>query len=375
VCQLPETLKTERLYFIDALRAFAIIMMMQGHFVDTLLDPVYKDAGRIYTVWEFFRGITAPTFFTISGFVFIYLLLKISDPAAHKQRIKKGVKRGLLLVVLGYTLRVPIMSWLSGSLHNSFLVVDVLHCIGLSLLVLIGLYYLSFKNKWVMMLLTFIIWCGLFLTEPLYRNASFNDVPLALSNYMTRINGSVFTMIPWFGFASFGAFMAIVFNIFQGSRWFKPACITILLLLAVFLSQYSSAFLNDIYLKTDVLLFKQVAYYNYLFQRLGHVLFLFVMFYALNSALKAQWILKVGQKTLSIYVLHFVILYGSFTGLGMYQLTGATLSPWAVTIGASLFVVGISILSVLDFKSNKFFYAQWKKLLDLVKRRWLNAQE
>ncbi|WP_372975027.1 heparan-alpha-glucosaminide N-acetyltransferase domain-containing protein, partial [Muriicola sp.] len=61
--------KTNRLHFIDAMRAWAILMMLQGHFVDGLLDPVYRDPGNgIYSVWRYFRGITAPVFFTVSGF-------------------------------------------------------------------------------------------------------------------------------------------------------------------------------------------------------------------------------------------------------------------------------------------------------------------
>jgi uncharacterized membrane protein len=361
--------KKQRLYFIDALRAFAIIMMMQGHFVDTLLDPAYRDSGVIYSVWAFFRGITAPTFFTISGFVFIYLLLKTTDPEAHYARVKKGVKRGVLLIIIGYILRIPILSWLTGTWSDALFKVDVLHCIGLSLIGLIGLYYASFKKRWLLAIVALAVWLGLFLTEPLYREARFEEWPVFIRYYLTKSGGSIFTIIPWFGFASFGGFMAAIFNIAQDKKHFKSVSIAVMLVIATFLSQYSSWFLNFIYLKTEVLLFKNVAYFNYLFQRQGHVLFLFAFFYALNNAFKAQWILKVGQKTLSIYVVHFIVLYGSFTGLGLWQVLSATLTPWAAAIGALLFVIGVSMLSIHDFKSNKFFYARWKKLLDRIKNK------
>jgi len=43
--------QSNRLYFIDAVRAFAILMMLQGHFIDTLLAPVYKDySNTAYTI-------------------------------------------------------------------------------------------------------------------------------------------------------------------------------------------------------------------------------------------------------------------------------------------------------------------------------------
>ncbi len=343
--------------------------MMQGHFVDTLLDPVYRDSGAIYSVWKFFRGMTAPVFFTISGFVFIYLLLKTSDPLQRWTRVKKGLKRGLLLIFLGYLLRVPLLGWLFGDFNNYFLVVDVLQCIGLGLLLLIGLFYLSFKSKRLLMPFSLILCLSIFMAEPLYRDATFDFLPLVLSNYFTRVHGSIFTILPWFGFICFGAFMASGFNLFEKLRYFKTVGLLCMALTAVFLAQYSSYALNKLFLSTDIVLFKNVAYYNYLFERLGHVLVLFALFYALNNVFKSRWITQIGQKTLSIYVVHFIILYGSFTGLGLRQLTGATLSPWAAAVGALLFVIGVSILSVLDFYSNTFFYDRWKMVLDRIRTR------
>ena len=73
-------MEIKRLYFIDAIRAFAILMMLQGHFIDTLLAIEYRDPDNIaYSTWLYFRGITAPVFFTISGLIFTYLLIKAKE--------------------------------------------------------------------------------------------------------------------------------------------------------------------------------------------------------------------------------------------------------------------------------------------------------
>ena len=50
-------------------------------------------------------------------------------------------------------------------------------------------------------------------------------------------------------------------------------------------------------------------------------------------------LLKIGQNTLAIYVIHFIILYGSFTGLGVYQFLKYSLSPTTAIIGALLNIV------------------------------------
>ena len=110
-------------------------MMLQGHFIDTLMDVAYKDDSNLaFSIWKYLRGITAPTFFTISGLIFSYLLLKAKQKGTSTQRMRKGFNRGLMLIGIGYVLRIPLVRWLSGAFSTYFLVVDVLQCIGLSLI-------------------------------------------------------------------------------------------------------------------------------------------------------------------------------------------------------------------------------------------------
>ena len=122
-------------------------MMLQGHFIDTLLAIEYRDPNNIaFTTWQYFRGITAPVFFTISGLIFTYLLIKAKEKGSLNQRIKKGIIRGLMLIVIGYALRIPVFRWLSGSFGTYFMVIDVLQIIGLSLILILAIYILYQKK-------------------------------------------------------------------------------------------------------------------------------------------------------------------------------------------------------------------------------------
>jgi uncharacterized membrane protein len=59
------------------MRAYAILMMVQGHLVDACLDPIYRDSeSTLYFLWNFMRGVTAPVFFFSSGMIFTFLLMK-----------------------------------------------------------------------------------------------------------------------------------------------------------------------------------------------------------------------------------------------------------------------------------------------------------
>ena len=340
-------LNNKRLYFIDAVRAFAILMMLQGHFIDTLLDINYRDQTNLaFNLWQYFRGITAPTFFTISGLIFTFLLIKSSDSKTTNVRIKKGVKRGFMLIVIGYLLRFPFTRLFTQNIGTYFMVIDVLQCIGLSLLLIVFIFKITnhkIKHLSVVMLMTGTL---IFMFEPYYRNYSASNFPLLFANYLTKANGSVFTIIPWFGYMAYGAFIASIFYNYLKHPKFKKMIIFYFILVGIFLVISSTWLLNYIFNLTNIELFYEVANYNYLFIRLGNVLVIFGLFYAFERFLKHPLVSKIGQKTLSIYIIHFIILYGSFTGYGLNRMIGKELNPKEVIFGAILFLLIVSYISI-----------------------------
>ena len=333
--------KTARLYFIDAMRAWAILMMLQGHFIDGLLDTAFRDPNSLaYSTWSYFRGITAPVFFTVSGFIFTYLLVRGDKTGMDNPRVKKGIRRGLQLILIAYLLRMNLWGLFTGTVYDSFYLVDVLHCIGLSLLGITAIYLLTHRLKKVIFP-TALLCVGilLFLFEPWYANATFEMFPKFLANYFTKVNGSVFTLIPWVGYPAFGAFLAIIFKRFGSYRYLYPIAIATSIVVGGTLILYSSDVFLDISELTNIQLFESIYFNNYLFMRLGDVLLVFAVFMLVRSYLKNALILKIGQSTLSIYVIHFVILYGSFTGLGLYGFFHHSLAPAFAISGALLFML------------------------------------
>lgn len=363
-------MKTKRLFFIDAVRAIAILMMLQGHFIDTLLDPQFRnDDYTAYRIWSCFRGITAPTFFTISGLIFTYLLIKAKQKGELDLRIKKGFIRGFMLIGIGYLLRVPIFEWFKGNFGTYWLTVDVLQCIGLSLIMIILLYIITFKKTFLFSMGLLFLGIFIFLTEPWYRNIEINHLPLAIANYFTLANRSVFTILPWFGYVAFGGFISTIFYRFLEHNTFKKYIIIGFFVLGIFLIQFSTSFLYLISQITDIEVFRLSAGYNYLFKRLGDVLILFAIFYLLEDVLKHFLILKIGQKTLSIYVIHFIIIYGSFTGFGLNRFIGKTLQPWEAVFGALTFWVVVCVIALNYTKTNQFFYNKILLFFNAVKKK------
>ncbi|WP_291869343.1 heparan-alpha-glucosaminide N-acetyltransferase domain-containing protein [Maribacter sp.] len=355
----------KRLYFIDAMRAWAILMMLQGHFIDGLLDPIFRDDSNLFfSIWKYFRGITAPVFFTVSGFIFTFLLIKNPIKGFSNPRVKKGITRGLQLIGIGYLLRINLLGLLYGEIYDAFYLVDVLHCIGISLLGIISIYLLTSKQKnYVFPTVLGIIGVTLFIFEPIYAKSSFNFLPQAISNYFAKSSGSVFTIIPWFGYTALGGLISVLFKKYKERDTFYPVAIIGSLSLGLLLIFFSSDVFMSISNATNISLFASIHYNNYLFIRFGDVLVVFAIFMAARQLLTNKTIINLGQSTLSIYIIHFIILYGSFTGIGLYRFFSHSLSPVIVITGALLFMF---VCSTLALKYEKHKQAIIGQITDII---------
>ncbi len=113
---------------------------------------------------------------------------------------------------------------------------------------------------------------------------------------------------------------------------------------------------------------------DWLFNKLGMVLMalsvlMFVDMFFGAKMKRDNLFLKVGQNTLTIYILHMVLLYGSIFGFGlntyinkkhgMYKLT-----PWEVAIGAALFI----LFFVLLIKYLDWIKAKLSFILDPIRK-------
>ena len=344
---------TSRLIFIDIIRAFAICMMLEGHFIDGLLAPEYRDENNLfYATWHYIRGMTAPVFFTVSGFIFTYFLIKEQNPAKmgwNHVRVQKGVRRGINLIIIAYLLRANIFNLFTpGYTDMNVRRVDVLHCIGLSLLFLIAFYLLTYRRKnrlrMSIMLLgtTFVA----FFFEPIYSHLTYEYLPMALANYFTKENDSVFTIFPWFGYASLGGFMGFLFYKNRENPHLYRNMIIWYILLGVILITFPY-WMGKIADTLQIHSLQLIAHGDYLIKRIGNVLLFFALFMILRHVITSPTLQKIGQNTLSIYVIHYIILYGSFTGMGLYRYFHDQLTPWQAIIGAILFVIVTILITFL----------------------------
>jgi uncharacterized membrane protein len=329
----------DRLQFIDAIRAYAILMMLQGHFVDTMLAYRFRDTeNALYATWYFMRGMTAPVFFTITGLVFTFLLLRDGRPILENERIKKGIRRGFFLIFLGYLLKVNFPAFMMGWFYKTYPALDVLHNIGLALLVLIAIYCLHLLLKISLPFLYVGLGIFIFFIHPTWVTYDWHFLPVVLRNYFDATNGSIFLPVPWLGFTLLGA--GFGWHLFHKTHlyrtWYWPA---ILMLAGFSLHFFSTKGLLLLSQWTGWSNFLKLAYDNVLFWRFGHVLIILSLFIFLERIIKfPPLMLKIGSETLTIYATHYVVLYGTWPGIGIKTFGQYAWHPIPVIIGAAFFI-------------------------------------
>ena len=243
-----------------------------------------------------------------------------------------------------------------GTINDSFDIVHVLQCLGLSIILIVILYLISFKFKRHLFL---VFLCSttiaLFLFKPQYEVWNYSFMPEFLSNYFTKTNGSVFTIVPWFGFTSFGGFLAIIFDKYNTKPNFYRNAIISMIFGGSILVSNSYEIIRDIKNLTGIKAFENALPSSYLFARLGVVLLVFSAFIFFRSYLKSNLILRIGQLTLPIYIIHAIFLYNSITGYGLSRFYYHSLSIIPTIIGAICFVVLICVVVLNLSKSKPFF--------------------
>lgn len=347
--------KKERLIFIDLMRAFAVLQMVQGHTINSLLSPEYRTIeSGFYYIWHTIRGFTAPIFMFTSGLAFTYLLRSVNIPFNQNPRVVKGLKRVGLLLFLGYILRFPLgqifdLSGISYAQWLTFYTVDALHIIGMGLLFVIGLSYISEKFKISDNVSFTVAALFFFLLAPsVLTSNTFDTLPPILRGFFTDRYGSLFPLFPWAGYVMAGAILGSfiannkefvktrVFSynlVFYGSLFVSlSAIISQLSIHGLIEDKYWVEIIKLVLLRTGVV----IALYGFatiIEKKMSHC---------------PKIVRMLGGNTLFIYVAHLMVLYGFVFFPGFDSIAGSQLNSTAALSSA----VAMILLMIGMVKAN-----------------------
>jgi uncharacterized membrane protein len=319
-----------RVVFVDLLRAIAAFQMVQGHTVDAVLSTHYR-AGVIHDAWSFTRGLTAVAFLVAAGLAFeITTLDRFERHKANHAAVLRRFRRAAFLVVLGYLLHFPNGMFFAGDLQSwnlaarGFFVVDILQCIGITLLFMESLVVLL-ARPYQVTLVSALVAAGVLVATPWCASI---DVPgpwRAVTNYLNRQGGSVFPLLPW----SAHMLSGVVIGRLLRARGTAGESVKRLAVIGFLLLVFSWAI--------GVLVGRGVVSDH--LARLGWVVLACgVLGHVARFISRVPgWLSMVAGETLVIYVFHILLVYGY--GIGLASLIGPTLHPVGAVLTAALVVV------------------------------------
>ncbi len=351
----------KRVIFIDLMRAFAVLMMVQGHTIDTFISDEYRTFDSIlYSIWFTMRGFTAPIFMFSSGAVFTYLLKSYKVPFLENPRVPKGFKRFLMLIVIGYLLRYPTYSlfdfrFVTKEQWLSFFVVDALHLIGFGLLFILVLTYIAEKRKMNNYLIYSTGALFFFLLFNITEKINWTNIfPYPIAAYFFHQTGSLFPLFPWAGYVLSGAVLGNYLANNHGA-FTKMKFSRNLFFIGLFfwICAYLIQIMENYYFHQKTLLSGNLFI---IILRLGWVILLnsLMSFIALKLKTIPDLIKWVGRHTLIIYAVHVIILYGSAWVPGLNLIFAKSMSL-SYAIFAAILMITLMILMVVGIEKFKSF--------------------
>lgn len=307
-----------RLVFIDFLRGWATLVMIEVHVVNAFVLPEIKEASW-FSILNFLNGLVAPSFLFVAGFVFVIASeRKLDEFRSFGKAFGKQIGRIALIWSVGYLLHLPYFSFsrtVSETTEQGWLKfyqADILHCIAFGLLVLF-LTRLVVKSEEVFRSLLTLFGLGsVFLAPFIWDIDLLNVMPAPIAAYINGQHYSQFPVFNWLGFMMFGGLAAMTYTNARAVNK-EQDYIRQVGWLGVGLILAGSLLIE---LPVEVPFISKAIRANPLFfaTRLGIVLLLMAgcWHYAERRKTQGSFVLEVSRESLVVYTAHLLVIYGQF---------------------------------------------------------------
>ena len=344
---------SQRLESLDVLRGIAVVVMVLGHSVDSVLSPAVR-ATDMFRVYDAVRGFTAPLFLFISGMAFMVATeRRWEEYRTPGPLVARRLGRILFLLVVGYALHLPYFSFekvIAGATSSDLaqlFQVDVLHCVAVTLLTLQIIVMLSRSPAVAGAIaagLAAVIACA---APVLWSTDLSGLLPPVLTPYLNAHQPSVFPVVPYAVYMCAGA---AVGRLYLGSR--AKGTEPVVLGRALVISAVGAA------LGVISALVPEHIYppHDWWKANPGLILIrLFVVFTLAASFLSAgplprslsRPLVVLGRASFPIYAVHLIVVYGSSANDGLMQLVGQRLDmPAALAVATAVLLAMTAMVHV-----------------------------
>ena len=302
--------RRQRQEWIDLLRGVAVVGMVWTHSFNTFLAIELQESST-YRELSFYHGLVAPIFFWVAG---LMRGLSAARPGPSKPAWPT-VRRLVTIWLVGCFMHMPWAAVMSARMDAAawatLFQCDVLNCLALSCLLLLGIEQMMRANKakaWLVVAMVGFAFVGL--TD---QAAGLKTGLIPVDALLSRKTGSQFPMFPWFGFAAAGFVMGHV-----GTPGWKAALLAAVVAFGV------------------PWIPGETGTVGFFFERLGWVVMIAAVAARLNPhiAWMPRWLMLAGRESLWLYVVHLMLIHAVpfWRGQSLEHLIGRTQPVWMVLV-------------------------------------------
>jgi len=361
--QLPH--QQQRIGFVDLLRGWAVVFMIETHVFNALLLPAFRKE-TFFVNLTFINGLVAPSFTFCAGFALAITLQRKWDDYINLQYpFWRYLLRLFFILVVAYTLHLPSFS-LTTMLHpermhnwQSFFQSDILHVISLTLLAAV-LLVIIVRKRIVYDYAIGVIALFLIFFAPFFREMNFQELPIWVRPYLSAHYKSQFPVFPWSAFLLSGVLI--------GSWILKhlndPKKIRMYVMVAALATVLISIGVEAL----PFYLYPNHSFWSaspeFFFVRLGLVCFLLASCWFIEyvpAGIFRKAIALFGTESLLVYVVHLLIVYGHSYQWSLIRAYGKTFNYF------ECFVTTVALIVAMYFMALGWSYLKrWDKRVALV---------
>ena len=355
--------KSSRLVFVDLLRGWAVLVMIETHVFNALSLPDFKAAGW-FDILNFVNGLVAPSFLFVSGFVFqLSAGRKIDELRTFGPAFRKQLGRMLVIWLVAYGLHLPFFSFrriVAGTTADGwlgFFQSDILHCIVVGwLFLLFSIVFIRSEilYRWWLILTSLVI---VFITPVIWETDFLPHVPAPVAAYLNGQHYSLFPIFPWMAFMVSGSvtaslYLAAMAKGTQQDFIKRISAVGFILILVSFL-------LALVPFRVEGLSTSWRANPLFFFLRLGIVFLLLraCWYYAERRRTEQSFVLDVSRESFLVYVVHLLILYGRYIDdKNVVDIYGGSFTPLECLLGSlGLAAVMVALSKFWGFLKRRSF--------------------
>jgi uncharacterized membrane protein len=316
--------------FIDLLRGFAIVMMIETHSVNAYLPAVLRKGSPLFFWLSFVNGLVAPGFLFAAGFSLVLQGNSQWDNWLHfRAPFWRQMRRlGFITLVAyfshlyGFKLSRYLRNWGDATMWTKSFQVDVLQCIVLSLLVVHLLIFILRKKSFLPWGTGLLAVCVAFVTPWMWSHDFRGSVPLSMALFLNPHGVSPFPIFPWICFVLTGSCVSCFFLKSARSQSI-PRFMRIIFCLGVAMIVAGLLMRNASYTLPGFVNFYTTSPL-YVMIRVGCILLITAILYTLESA--ARWVPRLiqvaGQESLLVYGVHLWLIFSLLRGKRLGPILG-----------------------------------------------------